>query len=96
MTAKRARDGVGGRAHRRASQALRRRTRLEGLVCGWCGEPIDTTLPVGDRMSFTADHPEAVAGGGALVGQQLVPMHWKCNAAKNDSVAVDLDEFKAT
>jgi len=33
-------------------------------------------------MSFTADHPDALANGVRLAGQQLQPMHRHCNASK--------------
>lgn len=96
MTAKRARDGKGHRAYRRASARLKREVQLKGLLCTWCGEPIDTTLPSTDRMSYTSDHPDAVANGGALVGQVLEPMHRHCNSAKNDGVQLDMDQWGAT
>jgi hypothetical protein len=96
MTAKDIRNGKGHRAARRASDALKRETRLKGYVCYWCKLSIDTTLPSTHRLSFTADHPDAVANGGALVGQVLVPMHRSCNAKKGNSAEVDVDEFGAT
>ena len=96
MTTRDIRNGKGHRANRRASQALRRKTQLEGLVCDWCQRPIDTTLPPTHLMSFTLDHPEAVANGGALAGQVGKPMHRSCNAKKGNSVEVDIDEFGAT
>jgi hypothetical protein len=36
-------------------------------------------------MSFTADHPDAVANGGHLYKQDLAPMHRRCNSIKSDS-----------
>lgn len=91
------RDGHGHRAYRRKRDALKRRTQRENLPCGYgsdfgCGEAIDTTLPAKHRMSFTADHPIAVANGGHLVKQDLVPMHLKCNSRKNDAAAVEIWE----
>lgn len=82
MAAKRVRDGRGGKAARRKSQRLRRKTKAQGLRCAWCGQPIDTTLPDTDPMSFTADHPEAIGAGGHLVKQEFQPMHRRCNAIK--------------
>jgi hypothetical protein len=84
------RNGHGHRAYRRAQAALKRRTHDEGLPCVWCGSPIDTTLPDGDALSFTADHPEALNNGGRLAGQQLEPMHRRCNALKSDRVDVEI------
>jgi hypothetical protein len=76
------RNGPGHRAYRRAVARLRRRVELEGLACDWCGQPFDLTLEPNDRRAFTADHPDALANGGALVGQQLHPLHRVCNAEK--------------
>lgn len=97
MAAKRVRDGKGHRAYRRQQAALKRRTRVENLPCGhgspsgWgCGESIDTTLPDTHRMSFTADHDNAIANGGRLVGQVLVPMHRSCNSRKSNHAATEI------
>lgn len=85
------RDGKGHRAYRRNQAALKRRTKHQHLPCGhgspsgWgCGEQIDTELPAKHRLSFTADHDVAIANGGKLVGQVLVPMHRSCNARKSN------------
>lgn len=86
------RDGKGHRAYRRKQGQLKRRTARDGLVCTWCGEPIDTALPYTDPMSFTADHPEAVANGGHLVRQEITPMHRRCNAAKGNRADVEIWE----
>lgn len=96
MTAKRIRDGVGGKAYRRQSAALKRRTEREGLVCAWCKAPIDTTLPATHPLSFTMDHPIAVANGGHLTRQEGVPMHRSCNAKKGDGATPDLGEWSAS
>ncbi|MCC4906959.1 HNH endonuclease [Microbacterium sp. cx-59] len=91
------RDGKGHRAYRRKQAALKRRTARENLPCGYgspdgwgCGQPIDTTLPATNRMSFTADHPHAVGNGGHLVHQELVPMHKHCNSSKGDAAPVEI------
>lgn len=84
------RNGHGHRAYRRAQAALKRRTAAENLPCWWCGNAIDTTLPDTDRMAFTADHPDALANGGRLAGQQLQPMHRHCNASKGDGAEVEI------
>jgi hypothetical protein len=88
--AKRNRDGYGNRAFRRQAAALRRRTKREELPCAWCGGHIDTSLPATDPMSFTADHPDALANGGRLYGQQLEPMHRRCNSLKSDSQETEI------
>jgi hypothetical protein len=84
------RDGQGHRAYRRKQAALKRRTHDEQLPCAWCGQPIDTTLPDTDAMSFTADHPEPLAAGGHLVAQDLAPMHRRCNAIKSNAVETEI------
>lgn len=89
-TSRQVRNGVGHRAYRRERDRLRRKGKAQGLPCAWCGSPIDYDLPATDKMSFTADHPQAIAAGGALVGQVLEPFHRRCNASKNDSVDVVL------
>jgi 5-methylcytosine-specific restriction endonuclease McrA len=91
------RDGHGHRAYRRKQDQLKRRTARENLVCGHggdygCGLPIDTTLPREHRMSFTADHPQAIKHGGHLVKQELVPMHKSCNSRKGDHATVEVWE----
>lgn len=92
------RDGKGHRAYRRQQAALKRRTTVDGLPCGYgspdgwgCGEPIDTTLPSTHPMSFTADHVDALANGGRLLGP-LVPMHRRCNSRKSDHASVEIWE----
>lgn len=91
------RNGRGHRAYRRKRDQLRRRVAAEGLVCGHgsdtgCGQPFDLTLPDTAAMGFTADHPLAINNGGALLGQDLVPMHNACNARKSDHAAVEIWE----
>lgn len=94
--AKDIRNGRGHRAYRRAQAALKARTKRDNLPCAWCGEPIDTDLPATDRLSFTADHPEALANGGRLVGQKLEPFHRGCNSQKNKHAEVELDGWAAS
>lgn len=92
MSSRSIRDGKGHRAYRRSQAALKRRTATQHLPCGYgstsgwgCGEQIETTLPSTHKRSFTADHDDALANGGKLVGQVLVPMHRDCNARKGDN-----------
>lgn len=97
MSSRSIRDGKGHRAYRRQQAALKRRTAVDNLPCGYgsphgwgCGEPIDTRLPKEHPLSFTADHPEAVGNGGRLVGQVLVPMHRRCNSRKGSAAPVEI------
>ena len=89
--------GRGRKAYLRKRDALKRRTARDNLTCGHggpygCGQPIDTTIPYPDRMSFSADHPTALANGGHLVTQTLIPMHLGCNARKGDAAEVEIWE----
>ncbi|WP_017791889.1 HNH endonuclease [Leucobacter salsicius] len=97
MSSRQIRNGKGHRVYRRKQAALKRRTADENLPCGWrshygCGQPIDTTLPYTDKMSFTADHPVAITNGGDLVRQELHPFHRKCNRDKGDAATVEIWE----
>lgn len=86
------RDGKGHRAYRRKQARLKRRTANEQLTCTWCGEPIDTTLPATNAMSFTADHPNPIGRGGDLIKQDLAPFHRRCNSLKSDHVETEIWE----
>jgi hypothetical protein len=92
------RNGKGHRAYRRKQAALKRRTHDEDLPCGYgsthgwgCGEHIDTTLPTGHRMSFTADHDTPIDPNDrrTLLGP-LVPMHLVCNVRKSNRAPVEI------
>lgn len=68
------------RAYRRKRQRLKQH---QDLVCAWCGQPIDTTLPWTDPMAFQADHETPVSKGGHNLGP-LQPMHRRCNAQRGN------------
>ena len=80
------RNGKGHRAYRRQRDRMAAQARAKRETCTVCGESYDWADPNGPR-GFTADHPNAIANGGRLVGQQLVGMCRSCNARKNDIVA---------
>lgn len=90
------RNGKGHRAYRRQAKALRARTKRFNLPCAYCGEPIDTDLPATHKLSFTADHPDALANGGKLTGQELRPMHRACNSRRSNHEETDLTEWGAS
>lgn len=103
MSSRSIRDGKGDRAYRRRQAALKRRTARENRPCRYgsptregCGQPIDTTLPMGDRMSLTADHPHALENGGHLTRQELVPMHRSGNSRKGHNAPIDISVFAAS
>lgn len=84
----RIRNGVGHRAYRRQQAALKWRCQRAGLThCPVCGVELDYVNPLRPN-SFTADHPKAIANGGALVGQALEPMCRRCNASKGSGPGV--------
>jgi len=70
-------------AYRRKAAALRRRGAEEGLPCWLCGEDINYALEWPHPMSFSADHVQALANGGALLGE-LQPAHLAHNSARGD------------
>lgn len=89
--------GKGYKAYLRKRTALKRRVARDNLPCGHgsdygCGQPFDLTIQYPDRMSFSADHPEALKNGGHLVRQDLIPMHLGCNARKGDAAPVEIWE----
>lgn len=89
--------GRGYKAYRRKRAALKRRVERENLPCGYggnygCGEGFDLTLKYPHKMSFSADHPDALNNGGHLLKQDLIPMHLGCNSRKNDAADVEIWE----
>lgn len=73
--------GYNTQAYRKKRAALERRARREGLVCWLCLEPFDWTLPKKSAGGFTADHTDAMALGGRVLGE-LKPAHRGCNARR--------------
>jgi hypothetical protein len=73
-----ARNGRDLRAYRRKAARLRR---TAPPICAWCSKPIDLTLDARDPWSWTADHKDALANGGHVLGP-LQPMHRRCNTSK--------------
>lgn len=73
------------REFRKASAALRSLTKAQGLPCYFCGGPIDTTLPQTEPGSFTAQHVDALAYGGSLLGE-LKPAHRLCNSRDGGNI----------
>lgn len=69
------------RTYRSRAHALKAKVKAHDLPCWLCGMPIDTGLPWKDPMAFTADHVEALANGGALLGD-LRPAHRACNSRR--------------
>lgn len=83
------RDGKGHRAYRRQRDRLEREARASGATCSRCGNPYDFDNPRSAR-GFTADHPEALANGGHLTRQTLVPMCRSCNARKGNHADTEI------
>ena len=84
------RNGRGHRAYRRQRAALKNWAIRNGLThCPGCGAEFDFEN-LNTKHGFTADHPDALANGGALLGQQLAPLCRSCNARKGNSVTPTL------
>lgn len=86
------RSGKGGKAYRKKRENLKRRVAKDNLPCVWCGKAIDTSLDKNDPMSFTADHPKAVANGGHISDQELEPMHRRCNSQKGNKIQLKIEQ----
>ena len=69
------------RGYRANAAALRKATSDNGWPCHLCGKPIDMTLPYTHPLAFTADHLDALATGGNLLGE-LAPAHRRCNSRR--------------
>lgn len=69
------------RSYRKRTAALRAHVKRTGEPCWLCGLPIDLGLPYTHPMSFTADHVDAIANGGKLLGE-LRPAHRRCNSSR--------------
>ena len=69
------------RSYRAKAAALRKATSDNGWPCHLCGKPIDMTLPYTHPLAFTADHLDAIANGGNLLGD-LAPAHRRCNSRR--------------
>lgn len=63
------------------TRALRHHVQRTGEPCWLCGEPIDLDLPPTHPKAFTADHVDAIANGGRLLGE-LRPAHRACNSRR--------------
>lgn len=56
---------------------------LAGNPYCFCGEPINTALPAGHRLSATVDHITPLhLGGDPLARSNLRPAHRACNSAR--------------
>lgn len=67
--------------YRAATAELKKLTEARGLPCWICGKPIDMSLRVPAPGAFTADHVQALADGGPLLGL-LRPCHFRCNSSR--------------
>lgn len=69
------------RTYRKRAAELRKATSDNGWPCHLCGKPIDMSLPYTHPLAFTADHLDAIANGGNLLGD-LAPAHRRCNSRR--------------
>jgi 5-methylcytosine-specific restriction endonuclease McrA len=60
---------------------MRARIVREGMprVCGWCGHPIDVTLPSSHPFSLELDHVQPRSHGGNDDLGNVRPLHKRCN-----------------
>lgn len=88
--------GRSGRPWRRAQAAIRAQVRDHGAPCHLCGHPIDLALSPLHRDSFTVDHLDALALGGAPRNlDRLAPAHRSCNSRRG-TVAVEAYQSSRT
>jgi len=69
------------REYRKHAAALKQDAINNNKPCHLCGEHFDFTLPYTHPLAFTADHLDAIANGGDLLGN-LAPAHRKCNSSR--------------
>lgn len=63
------------------SRALRRKARRDDTPCWICGKPILWDADWRHPLSYTYDHEDAVANGGAMRGVGR-PAHRSCNSRR--------------
>lgn len=73
--------GRDNKQYRDLSDALRRRGRRLDMPCWLCGHPIDYDLDWRHPMSYTYDHEDPIATGGAVRGVGH-PAHRSCNSRR--------------
>jgi 5-methylcytosine-specific restriction endonuclease McrA len=69
---------------RRLRETIRADCARRGVPCGFCGRPIDTTLPYADPWSFQVDHVKPAATHPELFWRRdnLQPAHKVCNISR--------------
>lgn len=72
----------GDKTYRKKQSALKHKAKRLNLPCHLCGKPFDWTITnYHDPGAFSADHVEAIANGGKLLGE-LAPCHRGCNSSR--------------
>lgn len=69
------------RSYKDLAEALKRKGKRESLPCWICGHAIDYELHWKHPMSYTYDHEDAYANGGAIRGRGR-PAHRSCNSRR--------------
>lgn len=59
----------------------------DGTDCGICGDPVDMTVRLPNRMCASIDHVLARANGGTNNPENLQLAHLLCNARKSDRIS---------
>lgn len=82
-------SSYGDRTYRKRAAALKAKAKRNAIPCHLCLKPINWDADWKAADSFTADHIEALAQGGRLLGE-LRPAHRGCNARRGKR---DLTEY---
>lgn len=69
--------------------------RAKRLPCWLCGKPINYTLKAPEPASFSADHVDPVANGGANDGE-LRAAHLGCNKKRGKKRREDVDILRTS
>ena len=78
--------GRDNKQYRDLSHALKRKGQRLNLPCWICGHPIDYDLHWKHPMSYTYDHLQSIANGGAVRGEGR-PAHRSCNSRRGNRTA---------
>ena len=71
---------------RKHGMSVEQLAQRDGAVCGICGEEVDLTLRIPNRMRASVDHIMPRSRGGTNDPMNLQLAHLQCNAVKSDRV----------
>ena len=74
------------REWQKRTAAMKSHAKKNNLPCWICGEAILFDVEYTHPLSFTADHTEEIAAGGAVLrGARLEPAHRSCNSRRSNT-----------